>query len=162
MKQRIPHHLHHLHQILAHLFGPEELARRPAEGDPGELGLGLQQRQEDELALAFVLRRDRALDEDGAHRILGRRGIALDIAQLAADGIGDLAIELARHLDDVVARGTGPGEMDEKRRAEHAQHDEEGQRRAQRQAPARTGNGRSSPRDGTRRTAECRLSYRSR
>ena len=160
MQQRIPHHLHHLHQILAHLLGPEELAGRPAEGDPGELGLGLQQRQEDELALAFIQRRDRTLDEDGANRILGRRRIALDIAQLAADGIGDLAVELARHLDDVVARGTGPGEMDQERRAEHAQHDEEGQRRAQRHAPARNGSRRRSPRavGATGR----RLSYRSR
>ena len=73
---------------------------------------------------------------------------------------GDLAIELARDLDDVVARGTGPGEMDEERRAEHAQHDEEGQRRAQRHAPARNGRRRRSLRmmGATGR----RLSYRSR
>ena len=89
---------HHFQMAVAELVGGEERTIRPAEGDPGYVGLRLQLRQKDELALVCLAGVEHVLQEEGAYGGLGRNRFADDRRHLLADGGHDLLVDGAGEL----------------------------------------------------------------
>jgi hypothetical protein len=67
---------HHFQKAVAKFVGGEERTIRPAGGAPGYVGLRLQLRQEDELALVCLTGVEHVLQEEGANGDLGRNCFA--------------------------------------------------------------------------------------